>query len=133
MRGIAIRRSPHPLGGHSAGLVVAVLLALAAYGFLGCASAPPDRVAKTSIEACIDAAQTAVVAFKDMKAHGQIADPDGAKEAKVRAAYAKFSISAQEAVELAKDIAQKDSAVAIANKALADLIPILQAFGVNIP
>lgn len=105
----------------TASVVLLVLL------FAACTSA---RAPLTTIEACVDAAQGAVSAFKMMKASGKIADADGQKELKVRAAYAKFQAMITLAIDVARDPRQTNTAIGLANAGLNDLLPVLEGFGV---
>lgn len=102
--------------------VLVLLVVLAA-----CATAP-QRVAYTTIEGAVDAAQTALKAWNEgWYQPGVKVDPVlwNARRDKVAEAYAKFQTSARLATTLAQDISQKDNATKIASDAAADLIALI--------
>ena len=98
---------------------------------VACASTPPDRILFNSIDDAVAGVQAAVSAFKTGKAHGLIADADGSKEAKVRAAYSKFQTVAAAAVDLsvaATTPGQVSAALAVAQAAADDALSVINAF-----
>lgn len=106
--------------------LVTILFAVA------CASTPPDRIAYTSINAAVDAVQTALKVWNEQfYSPGVKLDPAtwNAKRDQVQAAYTKFQASANLAVTLAQDVTQKDNALKVVNDAAAPVIALLQSFG----
>lgn len=101
---------------------------------LACASTPPDRVAYTSINAAVDAVQTALKVWNDTYyAPGVKVDPVtwNARRDQVNAAYVKFQATAQLAVTLAQDVTQKDNALKIISDAAGQILALIQALGVK--
>jgi hypothetical protein len=107
---------------------VALLLILSV---VACASTPTDRILFNTIDDAVTGVQAAVSAFKTAKAHGVIADLDGSKEAKVRAAYSKFQTVAATATDLsvaATTPGQASAALAVAQAAADDALAVINAF-----
>lgn len=104
---------------------VAVLVLIT---FLVACASGPERIAYTSINGAVDAAQTALKAWNEgFYQPGVKVDAAkwNAKRDQVQVAYEKFQKVASVAVTLSQDIAQKDNAVKIASDAAADLLAFI--------
>ena len=97
---------------------------------VACASAPPDRIAYTSISAAVDGVQTALKAWNEgYYQPGVKVDPAkwNASRDKLNTAYVQFQASAQLAATLAQDITQKDTAQKIINDAAGQVLLLIAA------
>src|SRR5512135_604437 len=105
-------------------LAVLVLLTF----LVACASAPPDRIAYTSISAAVDGVQAALKAWNEgYYVPGVKVDPVkwNASRDKLNAAYAQFQASAQLATTIAQDVANKDAAQKIINDAASQIVTLI--------
>jgi hypothetical protein len=104
---------------------VAVLVVLC---FLVACASGPERIAYTSINGAVDAAQASLKAWNEgFYTPGVKVDPVlwNARRDAVKAGYEKFQNSARLATTLAQDISQKENAVKVASDAAADLIALI--------
>lgn len=104
---------------------VAVLVLLC---FLASCASGPQRIAFSTINGAVDAAQTALKAWNEgFYTPGVKVDPVKWNERrdKLNGAYTKFQTTARLATTLAQDISQRDNAVKIASDAAADLIALI--------
>lgn len=108
---------------------LAASAAILVFFVLVAASCPPQRVAYDSIDIATAVVQTSVTVFKDLKAQGKFTDAD---EVKVRAAYAKFQVSAEAARVLAQNASQKETALKQINDAAAEIMKLLGTFGIGV-
>lgn len=109
---------------------IAVLVLLC---FLASCASGPQRIAYTTINGAVDAAQTALKAWNEgFYAPGVKVDPAkwNARRDQLNAAYTKFQTTARLATTLAQDIAQGDNAVKIASDAASDLIALIASLEV---
>lgn len=106
-------------------LVVGCIIALF---LVACASTPPDRVAYTSIDQAVNAAQASLKAWNEgFYAPGVLKDPAtwNARRDKAAAAYLHFQVAARLATTVASDLNQQANATKIASDAAADLIALI--------
>jgi len=89
---------------------------------VGCASSTPARISYNSIDGAVEGVQAAMRAFNDRYQQGLQSEED---RTKALAYYADFQATARLAIQLAKDISQKESALTVASNAATKLIQLL--------